>query len=209
MWCTECHATFDWATGREVHTANIHNPHYFEWVRRNNNGVVPRNPLDIPNNPCGDGRLPNAYLITSKYPTSSTLKRITTLLRVLNHMLAYDVVNNQNGDLEARNRDLRVKYLLNEITDKDWKKKLQQREKKRDLQLAKSQVCEMIITVSGQYINEIANQRVHITRVYEIVQDLEKIVDYYNESMKNVLERFDSKAKSNFIDTTTWDFSIL
>jgi len=41
MWCTECHTTFDWATGRETMTTNIHNPHYFEWVRRNNNGVVP------------------------------------------------------------------------------------------------------------------------------------------------------------------------
>jgi hypothetical protein len=32
MWCTQCHTGFSWRTGR-VQT-NVHNPHYFEWLRR-------------------------------------------------------------------------------------------------------------------------------------------------------------------------------
>ena len=207
IWCVECHATFDWNTGRQTFTTNIHNPHYFEWLRRNNNGVVPRNPLDIPHNPCGaDGRLPTLYSITSKYCNDTTMRRITSLLRVLNHMRDYDVLQNDNYDVETANRDLRINYLLNEITEEVWKKKLQQREKHRDFKVAKSQVCEMLITVAGQYLNEIANTRVHINRINEIVLDLEKIVEYYNESMKIVLERFNSKAKGNYINTTNWTF---
>jgi hypothetical protein len=207
IWCVECHATFDWNTGRQTFTTNIHNPHYFEWVRRNNNGAVPRNPLDIPHNPCAaDGRLPTVYLITSKYCNDTTTRRITSLLRVLNHMRDYDVLENNNYDVETANRDLRINYLLNEVTEEVWKKKLQQREKHRDFKVAKSQVCEMLITVAGQYLNEIANSRVHINRLNEIVLDLEKIVEYYNESMKNVLDRFNSKAKGNYINTTNWTF---
>ena len=34
MWCTQCHVTFSWTTGREV-TGNIHNPHYYEWKKNN------------------------------------------------------------------------------------------------------------------------------------------------------------------------------
>lgn len=204
IWCVECHAVFDWATGRETITTNIHNPHYYEWVRRNNNGVVPRNPLDIPHNPCGDGRLPNVYLITNKYYEDTRIRRITSLLRVLNHMRDYDILPNQNYDVEAANRDLRVNYLLNEVTEEVWKKKLQQREKQRDFKVAKSQVCEMLVTVAGQYMNEIANTLVHIRRVDEIIVDLEKIVEYYNESMKNVLERFNSKSKWVYIDKNNW-----
>lgn len=207
MWCTECHTTFDWATGRETITTNIHNPHYYEWVRRNNNGVVPRNPLDIPHNPCGDGRLPQLYSITRNYPTSTWLTRITSLLRILNHIRDYDVVTNHNYNVETENRDLRIKYLLNEVTEEVWKKTLQQREKKWEFKVAKSQVCEMIITVAGQYLNEMANTRLHVNRVLEIEKDLEKIVDYYNESMKNVLDRFNSKAKGCFINRTTWGFA--
>lgn len=205
MWCVECHTTFDWNTGRETVTTNIHNPHYYEWVRRNNNGVVPRNPLDV--NPCADGRLPYVGSITSKYCDDKTTRRIINLLRVLNHMRDYDIVRVYANGVEAENRDLRVLYLMNEVSEDVWKRKLQQREKKKDFQLAKSQVCEMITTVAGQYMNEMANTRLHITRVLQIEKDLQKIVEYYNESMKNVLDRFNSKARGLYIDIQNWGFA--
>jgi hypothetical protein len=109
--------------------------------------------------------------------------------------------------VEEANIDLRIKYLLNELSEDLWKKQLQQREKKREFKVAKSQVCEMIITVAGQYLNEMANTRLHINRVLAIEKDLEKIVEYYNESMRNVIDRFNSKSKSNFINKTTWGFA--
>lgn len=50
MWCTQCHAGFDYRTGRV--TVTTHNPHLIEWQMRNGNkkGVkeIFRNPEDIP-----------------------------------------------------------------------------------------------------------------------------------------------------------------
>jgi len=43
MFCVICHTAFCWRTGK-VETV-IHNPHYFEWMRRN--GTLERNPNDI------------------------------------------------------------------------------------------------------------------------------------------------------------------
>ena len=49
MWCIECKTAFSWRTG-EIITGHFHNPHYYEWLRQNNNGnEIPREPGD---NPC-------------------------------------------------------------------------------------------------------------------------------------------------------------
>ena len=49
MWCIECKTAFSWRTG-EIITGQFHNPHYYEWLRQNNNGnEIPREPGD---NPC-------------------------------------------------------------------------------------------------------------------------------------------------------------
>lgn len=32
MWCTQCHTTFSWNTGK-VETGHVHNPHFHEWVQ--------------------------------------------------------------------------------------------------------------------------------------------------------------------------------
>lgn len=34
MWCTQCNTAFSWTSGQVV-TGRVHNPHYFEWLRRN------------------------------------------------------------------------------------------------------------------------------------------------------------------------------
>lgn len=35
MWCTQCKVAFDWRTGR-IDNGPVHNPHYAEWLQRNN-----------------------------------------------------------------------------------------------------------------------------------------------------------------------------
>ena len=55
MWCISCQTPWDWTTGKVVTGGVIHNPHYYEWMKRNG-GAAPRNPADIP---CGG--YPNAW----------------------------------------------------------------------------------------------------------------------------------------------------
>ena len=41
MWCTQCQTPFSWITG-QVEEGRVHNPHYFEWQRRNKGSVAGR-----------------------------------------------------------------------------------------------------------------------------------------------------------------------
>ena len=50
MWCTECKVAFSWNTGKIVISGQVHNPHYYQYLRQNgiaNNAQAPRNPNDV------------------------------------------------------------------------------------------------------------------------------------------------------------------
>ena len=48
MWCTECKVAFSWNTGKIVYGGQIHNPHYYQYMRnQNGGGAAPRNPGDV------------------------------------------------------------------------------------------------------------------------------------------------------------------
>jgi hypothetical protein len=46
MWCVSCHTTFSWKTGT-IDTTRVHNPHYFDWLRRTGQNIQP-----VPNQGC-------------------------------------------------------------------------------------------------------------------------------------------------------------
>jgi len=46
MWCVECHTAFSWNTGN-IDTGRIHNPHFYQHKRHQNNGIIPRAPGDV------------------------------------------------------------------------------------------------------------------------------------------------------------------
>ena len=46
MWCVKCHTAFSWRTG-QIDKGIIHNPHFNQYQREVNNGVVVRNPGDV------------------------------------------------------------------------------------------------------------------------------------------------------------------
>ena len=46
MWCVECHTAFSWNTGN-IDNGRVHNPHFYEHRRNQNNGIIARAPGDV------------------------------------------------------------------------------------------------------------------------------------------------------------------
>ena len=122
MFCTMCHTAFDWNTGNIVDRGVIHNPHYFEYLRTHQENA----PID--EDVCG--REISYTQMVRKYPESSRdaiLPRIFQTIAHLEHVYLPNIrVVDQAHD---RNRDLRVLYILQEISMQKFKSDLHKREK--------------------------------------------------------------------------------
>jgi hypothetical protein len=186
MFCVQCHTAFSWRTGAVVTNGIIHNPHYYEWQRRQNGGVAPRVPGD---QPCGG--LPSLYVLLDVLREADTniRRKLEMYHRVVNHVQHVDLAiirNQEQGD----NADLRLRYLTNMIDEKEWKQRLQQREKRRLKNTAVEQILDMFVTLGAEMFRGLINKSETPETVLFRILDLAK---YSNENIDVLEKRFAMK----------------
>ena len=154
MFCVDCHTAFSWNTGNVVNGV-IHNPHYYEYLRKVGNGVAPRNAGDVP---CGG--VPFYAHIDRAIRNFPRLIR-ETIMRI--HRITSEIVDEhlekfQGGFNLNDNGDLGVMYLMKEITKEAMQRELAKRELKRNKHMAIRAVLEMFVTTSTMMLNNIMSK---------------------------------------------------
>lgn len=178
MWCVMCHTAFSWNTGR-VETGNIHNPHYFEWLRKN--GREERNPLEIQ---CGrevDNHFVRVIVEKTKEEKKETRSKYLEVTRKVMHMREVEMRRYQTNVMEE-NRDLRVLFLRKKISKEDWKKQLQKREKQTDKNRA-------ILNIMGMYTNTMTDilYRVQEESSWEEgMEEMARLKEYVSQQFERV-----------------------
>jgi hypothetical protein len=204
MWCTQCHTAFSWNRG--TIEAHIHNPHYYEWLRRTGGGQAPREAGDVL---CGQelhhGILPHKLnqLDTELY------KRLQHTLIAALHIERVEVPRFEVDNV-VNNEGLRVRYMRNQIDEPTFKILLQREHKKHE----KKREIHDILRLFTQSITDILYRCRHVydeeetrrkTRNYQPtpwVDEMNKILDevgplvtYVNECLEDV---------SNIFKCVTW-----
>lgn len=187
MWCTSCHTAFSWKTGQKVN-GSIHNPHFYEFQRHA--GVARREAADIP---CGGmptyrevregtrNSRTTLLLSSSEYDFLIHMHRLTTHIDDT-ELPRFNIVEiNENSNL-----DIRIRYMLNEISEAHFKEKLQQREKKNQ----KKREIYMILQMFTQSISDFYRQALINGRYRECIDNIRALVVYFNNTLKDVSQKY-------------------
>lgn len=201
MFCTNCQTPFSWRTGQTIVSGVIHNPHYYEFMRNQNNGNMPRQPGDIP---CGG--LPTIYKISELvrkfklHPKNTTSECLYSIHRAVSHVQFAELpryeIHEQNNET---NSDLRVRYMLKEINEKSWKSTLQKREKKYQKNNEVSQILQMFIDTASDIFRNII-QVSDIKDVEPHFTTLDALRLYSNSSLEKISSRYSCVVPRIFED---------
>jgi len=178
MWCINCHTAFNWRTG-QIENGRIHNPHFIEFRRKT---MMSREHGDIP---CGGA------------PTFRELREIGATNQILQYAMVIQQVEHEHMFLDTRpidNTQLRIAYMLNDISKEDFKNFLQRQEKYKDKVRDLSNIFEMIGNTGGDLLRQYV---LETERHDEIVDLLQKIIDYGNEIFETIRSRYNSRLPRN------------
>jgi len=153
MFCISCQTPWDWNTGKIVTSGPIHNPHYYEWMKRTG-GTVARNPADVP---CGG--FPGAWELV-RFPRGMR-HNISNLFYEFHRicMELQDVSTRQYRSHidQAPLNQLNIKFLLGEVDEKKWGQLLAVHEKKRKRDAEIQEVLGAFRMVAVELINRVQN----------------------------------------------------
>ncbi len=191
MFCISCQTPWDWNTGKIVTHGTIHNPHYYEWLRRNgDNTQTHRNPLDVP---CGG------------YPHGWELRKLNPGIKreLFDTFYEFHRICQEIQDISTRTyrshldntatNSLHIKFLLNDIDEKHWGQLLAQNEKKRKRDQEVQEIFAAFRMVAVELINRIQNHTyvVNGKNSYLIAQtpiaDTEKVLEPWTVEVNELI----------------------
>ncbi len=185
MYCTQCHTAFSWRRGT-VETGTIHNPHYYEFQRRNGN--LPRNPGDVP---CGG--MPNWREMARKWNVFMNAPQTASWLanahRIEGHV-RWVVIPRYTVNIQNENRDLRIKFMMGDINEDEFKRRIQQREKARLRKNDIRQVMEMLVAVLVDLFQEFDRSG----NVHVLEASLNELQEHVNTTLNSVSKRWTNCA---------------
>ena len=208
IFCTSCHVSFDWNTGKKVEGV-IHNPHYFEW-QRNRQG--PRNDqmhnnLDQANLECGGmphytsvyNKLKKAikienYLILGRWNwQNQNVNCVDARFRLVNHIREVVMPRYNFEYTPEQNEDLRINYLLKELNKDKWKEQLKRRYKKAEKDREVHQILDMFTTSMTDLFLQI-NSTDNKEEMTGYWKEMEKLHTYTNGILENIGKMFKNKV---------------
>jgi hypothetical protein len=187
MYCVMCHTAFSWNTGM-IEKGLIHNPHYYEIQRQLRGGNIPRQPGDIP---CGGAPAISEFFnhLHKVIGNGVTEKKLMEKLRLYHHIEAVTLLKYPVVQTEELFRELRIQYMIKQISEETFKTKLQRIEKCADKNREISEVYRTYQNVLIDIFRNImgTNDPKMVEKEFENIKSLE---EYVNGCFDKIAKRY-------------------
>tara|TARA_R110002111_G_scaffold118193_5_gene180602 strand:- start:780 stop:1955 length:1176 start_codon:yes stop_codon:yes gene_type:complete len=187
MYCTTCHTAFDWKT-MKIEKGRIHNPHYYEWMRKNGNEH-----REIGDVPCGGLIQFNRLVRWTRTFEIKTRNYYHDIHRCISHFRdvvipRYPITEEKHVD----NRQLRISYMMGDIDDVKFKRKLKSKTKINE----RNREVNMVLTMFCNTMEDLFRQIIQckVENIPEITQTMQKLRKYTNKNLKKIYYRFKIKV---------------
>jgi len=198
MYCTRCKTPFSWKTGK-IENGVIHNPHHFEEMQN-----PERNLLEVR---CGR-EIDNNFLRVLKqylsiYFNVHAENIIITIGVNLVRMRWSDLpkfINTRND-----NSDLRIRYLMKEITEEQFRGILQKRDKENKKRKRVAQILNMYISSATEifyrlmdYLKQRETLKVGMVLYdyinFSPIEELQELIEYTNTCFQDIKTLYKCKV---------------
>lgn len=218
MWCVSCNTAFNWRTLR-IMNGTIHNPHYFEFMRRN--GQQARDPLDIQ---CGQemshtvitfiqrhvGAYSSKWLKEGTIATdeasslSGSIDIINALMERIIHLHRWSIPRLQATNIFNRNRNLRLQLLRNQIDETNFRVRIQRTDKaeskKRDTLNILVTFRDCASEITFRLHAKLVAKTFKLEDLHGFIQEFRNLKTYIDECLRDTSTVYNSTSYATILD---------
>ena len=191
MWCVECKTAFSWKSGNIVNGA-IHNPHYYDYLRKTQ-GFVPR-----ADNPCGEIPPLGTMRLTLRTVADYIRSNLFSFHRFLEEINWMSRRQNPYEDQLVKNR---IYYLLNRI---DFKKFTQKAFMYYQRSLRFQRIGELLTMLREVLLDQMSL----MMDVIKKTQSWEEIQGIFQQTLRTILYVYEQRKRSPFTSIREEHFKI-